>query len=166
MKKRFLYSFIGSLVLGPALSLYVTPSIKVGLYVSPFFVIFFFVFLYFRTFKKVDTVQFKYNPDDHFILYGGLANHYVDDYVNVGGNLYLLKDKLIFQTNNLNISLKHECVIELNEIRDISLGKIFGIIDKDLIVSGLFGEHRFTVSQNNVWKLHIEDQMKTEQSPT
>lgn len=88
-------------------------------------------------------------------MYSSRANHYIGR-LSVGGKLYLLNDKIIFQTNLINFTSKHEVCIYLNEITAIRFETTYGLFDMDFIIETVNGNERFMSKHREIWKERIE----------
>ena len=104
-----------------------------ALIVAPICGAFFGIALYFFLSNKkvIQQTEFK-NAYGETVLYSGLANHFVG-WEAVGGKLYLLKDRLEFQSHSLNIQ-NHHLVIPLQEIKEILVYHSVGIIPNGLTI--------------------------------
>ena len=110
-------------------------------------------------FSKIDNEQTQFQQIDN-IIYSGRANHYLNG-ITVGGNLYLSKNQVIFQTNILNFLQKHECVINVEDIVSIDFEKTLGLVNNSLSIgtkNGLY--EKFVVTNRDIWKKKIEEQSK------
>ncbi|KRB58063.1 hypothetical protein ASD98_07315 [Flavobacterium sp. Root186] len=96
------------------------------------------------------------------VTYSGRANHYLNG-ITVGGNLYLVDNQLIFQTNILNFLQKHECIINLKDITSIEFEKTLGMINNGLLIRTENGlKEQFVVTNREKWKNEIEKELKIE----
>ena len=83
-------------------------------------------------------------------IFEGAANHFVKA-ESVGGKLYLTQEALVFVSHALNIQ-RHELVIPIAEIADLSLSKSLGIVPNGLTVHTSSGtEEKFVVNKRNTW---------------
>lgn len=129
---RLKYTIVVTITL--SLSLGILVYFKTGKSAAAWFTgIFLFVFLcpliYFRMSRSIKVGKFNYDlKDGNRVLYSAVVNYY-DDVLyygrslfpttintSMGGRLYLLKDKLVFQTNFLNYSSRREVVILVKDI--------------------------------------------------
>lgn len=95
-------------------------------------------------------------------IYSGRANHYLNG-ITVGGNLHLVDNQLIFQTNILNFLQKHECIINLKDISSIEFEKTLGLVNNGLIIKTNKGlKEQFVVTNREKWKNEIENRTKNE----
>jgi len=110
-------------------------------------------------FYNVDfDVKFQ-NIDKSLVIYSGLSNHFKDG-MTVGGTLYLLRDRLIFQTNLINFIKRHEHTILLNQINDVSIVNTSGFFKNELLIHNKDGDDEmFIVNKRIVWKNEIESQI-------
>ncbi|MFN3641262.1 MAG: hypothetical protein ACK4UK_10100, partial [Flavobacterium sp.] len=93
------------------------------------------------------------------VVYWGLASH-LKDGITVGGTLYLLNDRLIFQTNLINFIKRHEKTIMLNQIAEIDTANSLGFINNVLLLKNRNAEDgKFVVTKREVWKEKIERQI-------
>jgi len=75
--------------------------------------------------------------------------------------MYLLADKIIFQTNAINFLERHQKIIELNEIDKTDFGKTMGLMNNGLIIRTRDNvAEEFVVNNREMWKKEIEDAMK------
>jgi len=114
------------------------------------------IIFYFKIFSKIDySVQFQ-KIDKSYIVYSGLANHFKNG-ISVGGKLYLLNDKLIFQTNVINYTQRHEQTIDINEVTEVIFVDTMGFINNGLCIKINNNENRtFVVNKRKIWKEEIE----------
>lgn len=103
--------------------------------------------------KNKFTYVLKHSTE---VLYQGTANHFVG-VQQVNGTLYLLKDKLVFQTGFFRSRLKHESIIQLSAIKEVSFAKTHKVYDKIIVIVTDMGEERFLVSGNQLWIDEIEN---------
>ena len=114
--------------------------------------------LYFFVTSKIVKRQTRLQIENEQIIYSGGANHFING-EGVGGKLYLLADKLQFQSHHFNIQ-NHGQTIELNQIREVNLGKIYGLIPNGLTITTLDGKtEKFVVNDRRVWKEKIENEL-------
>jgi len=104
--------------------------------------------------------KFRFNvKNSSEVVYQGAAQHLVEPkYVN--GTLYLLNDKLVFQTSLFNSKLKHESVISLEDIKEVSFAKTHRVLDKVIVIVTNNGEERFLVTGNQLWIDELENAMQ------
>ena len=130
-------------------------AIVIGIFIfliSPFM-------FYFKIFYNIDFKS-KFNKIDRKkVLYFGLSN-YDKNGIQVGGTLYLHDDKLIFQTNLINFTHRHQQIIFLKQISKISLEDSMGFIKNGLQLKSVDGQViDFIVYKRDIWKGLIEKQM-------
>lgn len=108
-----------------------------------------------KTVKKQTQIE---NPDGKPIIRSGGANHSINGEA-VGGKLYLLTDKLQFQSHKFNIQ-NHGQIIDLQEIKEVSFYNTFGLIPNGLSIMTMNGQkEKFVVNGRKHWKEEI-DKMK------
>jgi hypothetical protein len=114
---------------------------------------------YFKIFWGIkDEILFKeiYKAN---IKYSSRANHIYNG-ISVGGKLYLTDKELIFQTNLINFTQKHEYVVNLTEIKIVSYYKTLGIIENGIqIESDTNDVEKFIVPQKEKWLDLIEKEI-------
>lgn len=107
--------------------------------------------------KVEDQPAFRHNlKSSKEVIYRGPANHYIEN-TSISGTLYLLRDKLIFQTGFLNSRQKHEVVMFLNDIKEVSFAKTYHVLDKIIVIVTNTGDERFLVKGNQLWIDEIEN---------
>jgi hypothetical protein len=110
-------------------------------------------------FSKIDFSEKFEKINEKSILYLGLTNHFKDN-ISVGGTLYLLENKIIFQTNAINFSQRHQTIIELNEINQTDFRKTLGFINNGLFIKTKKNEiEEFVVNKRVTRKEKIEKAM-------
>src|SRR6476620_12751949 len=93
------YSVLAGLLFALIMFIYlaITSKMDIAIVVSIFiFIVSPFLF-YFKMFSKVDFDGKFQKINKGLVVYSGLASH-LKDGITVGGTLYLLSDRLIFQT--------------------------------------------------------------------
>lgn len=90
------------------------------------------------------------------VLYDGAANYFCGN-KQVSGFMYLLKDRLVFQSKSFKITLKHEVVIELDNIKEVSFAKTNHLLDKIIVIVTKTGDERFLVKGHQLWIDEIEN---------
>ena len=89
------------------------------------------------------------------IIHSGGANHFINGEA-VGGKLYLLNDKLQFQSHGFNLQ-NHGIVIDLTQIQKVMFFNTLGLIPNGLAVSTANGQaEKFVVSGRQFWRSEIE----------
>jgi hypothetical protein len=131
-------------------------DIHYALTAGPISGLFFGTIIYFfvtsNTVKKQTQIE---NLDGKPIIRSGGANHFINGEA-VGGKLYLLTDKLQFQSHSFNIQ-NHGQIIDLEQIREVSFFNTLGIIPNGLSVTTLGGKsEKFVVNGRQLWKEEIE----------
>jgi len=105
-----------------------------------------------KTVKRQTQIE---SPDGKPIVCSGWANHVIN-VEGVGGRLYLLTDKLQFQSHSFNIQ-NHGLKIDIEKIKDISFYNTLGLIPNGLVITTLDGQkEKFVVDNRRLWKEEIE----------
>ena len=105
-----------------------------------------------KTVKKQTQIE---NLEGKPIVRSGGANHFINSEA-VGGKLYLLKDKLQFQSHGFNIQ-NHGQIIDLEQIKEVSFYNTLGLIPNGLAITTLDGQtEKFIVGGRRLWKKGIE----------
>lgn len=113
------------------------------------------IIYFFVTSKIVKKETQIENLDGKPIIHSGRANHFIK-YEAVGGKLYLLTDKLQFQSHGFNIQ-NHGQVIELKQIKEVSFYNTLGLIPNGLAITTIGGQtEKFVVNGRRLWKEEIE----------
>ena len=113
-------------------------------------VVYFFVTS--KTVKRQTQIE---NLDNKPIVHSGGANHFINGEA-VGGKLYLLIDKLQFQSHGFNIQ-NHGLTIEIEQIKEVSFYNTLGLVPNGLAIITLSGQkEKFVVSGRRLWKEKIE----------
>jgi len=113
------------------------------------------IIYFFITSKTVKTQTQIGNTDGNTVIHSGGANHFMKG-EKVGGKLYLLADKLQFQSHGFNIQ-NHALVIELKEIKAVSFYNTLGLIPNGLAITKHDGQtEKFVVNGRRTWKDEIE----------
>ncbi|MDN3655424.1 GRAM domain-containing protein [Ferruginibacter paludis] len=87
---------------------------------------------------------------DESILFETGANHFKGA-EGVGGKLYLTNQRLVFKSHKFNIQ-NHERSINLSDIGQVERYKIWGLINKGLLVTTLHNKtEKFVVQQIDEW---------------
>jgi hypothetical protein len=131
-------------------------EIKYALIAGPISGLAFGLAMYFFVTSKtvMQQTQIK-NIDGEPIIHSGGANHF-KNVEAVGGKLYLLKDKLQFQSHNFNIQ-NHGLIIDLNQIKEVSFYNTLGLIPNGLLIKKNNGQiEKFVVNGRRIWKEEIE----------
>ena len=152
------YSILAGLLFAVIMFIYLTITSKmdVAIVVSIFiFLVSPFLF-YFKMFSKVDSAGPFEKIDKKLVIYSGMSSHFKDG-ITVGGTLYLLSDRLIFQTNLINFIKRHEQTIFLNKIAEVELVKTMGLINNGLCIKIKDNlNEQFVVNKREIWKEQIE----------
>jgi phosphate/sulfate permease len=135
-------------------------DINHALIVGPISGLFFGIAIYFFVTSKIVKRQTQIeNSDDKPIVRSDGANHFVRGEA-VGGKLYLLTDKLQFQSHNLNVQ-NHKLTIDIARIKDVDFYNTLGLIPNGLTITTSDGKkERFVVDNRKLWKEEIETQKK------
>ena len=154
IKNSILAGLIFGLVFGLFQAFY--RDINYALIVGPISGLLFGITIYFfvtsKTVKRQTQIE---NSDGKPIVRSGGANHFINCEA-VGGKLYLLTDKLQFQSHGFNIQ-NHGLIIEIEQIKDVSFFNTLGLIPNGLVITTLNGKkEKFVVSNRRLWKEEIE----------
>jgi ABC-type transport system involved in multi-copper enzyme maturation permease subunit len=164
--KKLKYSLLSGLVFGIIIGIYcyVTNKEEIAIVLSIFCFITFSIISYFKMFSKIDFSEEFEKIDKKSIIYSGLANHFKDN-ISVGGTLYLLENKIVFQTNAINFAQRHQKIIELNEIDKTDFRKTMGLINNGIFIKTKDNVmEEFVVNKREIWKEQIEKVMKINSS--
>jgi hypothetical protein len=113
------------------------------------------VLYFFVTSKTVKRQTQIENIDNKAIIHSGGANHFINGEA-VGGKLYLLIDKLQFQSHGFNIQ-NHGLTIDIEQIKEVSVYNTLGLVPNGLAITTLGGQkEKFVVSGRRLWKEKIE----------
>lgn len=158
---KIIYSILSGLIFALIVFLYLAFTSKMDIAI----VIGIFIFLispfmfYFKIFINIDLKSEFQKIDRKKVIYYGLSN-YDKNGIQVGGTLYLQNDKLIFQTNFINLTNRHQQLISLNQILEISFKDTMGFIKNGLQLKNVDGQViNFMVYKRDIWKGFIEQQM-------
>ena len=155
------YSVFAGLIFALIMFIYlsITSKMDIAIVVSVFIFIVSPLLFYFKLFSKVDFAGKFQKIDKKFVIYSGLSSH-LKDGITIGGTLYLLNDRLIFQTNLINFLKRHELTIMLNQIEEVETVNSFMQISNGLLLKNRDVENeKFIVTKREVWKEHIEKQI-------
>jgi len=164
--KKLKYSLLSGLVFGLIVGVYcyATNKEEIAIAVSIFCFITFTIISYFKMFSKIDFSEEFEKIDEKSIIYSGLANHFKND-ISVGGTLYLLENKIVFQTNAINFMKRHQEIIDLNEIDKTDFRKTLGLINNGIFIKTKDNlTQEFVVNKRETWKEQIEKMMKINSS--
>lgn len=143
---------------------YATNKKEIAIVLSIFCFIAFSILSYLRIFSKIDFSEEFEKIDKKSIIYSGLASHFKDN-ISVGGTLYLLENKIIFQTNAINFIKRHQKIIELNEIDKTDFRKTMGLINNGIFIKTKDNVmEEFVVNKRETWKEQIEKALKINSS--
>lgn len=107
-----------------------------------------------KTVKRQTQIE---NLDGKTIIRSGGANYFINGEA-VGGNLYLLTDKLQFQSHGFNIQ-NHRQIIDMEQIKYVGFYNTLGLIPNGLAITTLGGQtEKFVVNGRRLWKEDIEKQ--------
>ena len=113
------------------------------------------VILYFFVTSKTIRRQTQIQTDGEKVIHSGGANHFTKGEA-VGGKLYLLTDKLQFQSHGFNIQ-NHGIILEIEQIKEVSFYNTLGVIPNGLAITTLGGrKEKFVVNGRRLWKEEIE----------
>ena len=116
--------------------------------------------IYFKILSKIDFFGEFQKIEKNLVIYSGMANHFKNG-IAVGGNLFLLNDKLIFQSNLINFTNRHELIIPLNQVENIDFTNTLGIVGNGMNVKINNGKlEQFVVNRREIWKEQIEKNTK------
>jgi hypothetical protein len=105
-----------------------------------------------KTVKRQTQIE---NLDGKPIIRSGGANHFINGEA-VGGKLYLLADKLQFQSHGFNIQ-NHGQIIGIEQIKEVSFYNTLGLVPNGLAITTLDGQtEKFVVGNRRLWKEEIE----------
>lgn len=151
--KRIKYSLISGLIFGLASWIYCiqTAKAEIAIFLSVFCFLIFSPIAYFKIFWGIkDDITFKeiYKPN---VKYASRSNH-IYNRISVGGNLYLTNDELIFQTNLINFTKKHQCIIKLTEIKSVKYYKTLGVVENGIQIEKVTNDvEKFIVPKKDKW---------------
>lgn len=164
--KKLKYSILSGLVFGIIVGIYcyLTNKEEIAIVLSIFCFITFSIISYFKMFSKINFSEEFEKIEKKSIIYSGLASRFKDN-ISVGGTLYLLKNKIIFQTNVINFAQRHQKIIELNEIDKTDFRKTMGLINNGMFIKTKDNVmEEFIVNKREIWKEQIEKAMKINSS--
>ena len=105
-----------------------------------------------KTVKKQTQIE---NIDKKVIIHSGSANHFINGEA-VGGKLYLLADRLQFQSHGFNFQ-NHEHTITLQEIEEVSFYNTLGLIPNGLAIKKRDGQtEKFVLNRRGIWKEELQ----------
>jgi len=111
-----------------------------------------YFFLTSKTVKRQTQIQIA---DGEKIIHSGGANHFINGEA-VGGKLYLLSDKLQFQSHGFNIQ-NHGQTINLKQIKEVGFYNTLGLVPNGLAITTCDGQReKFVVNGRKRWKEQIE----------
>lgn len=116
-------------------------------------IIFGFMMYFFVNSKKIKE-QTKINVSEDVIIYSDSANHFKGKEA-VGGKLYLLMDRMVFKSHNINLQT-HEQAILISDISEVLFYNSLGIIPNGLkivMTNGLV--EKFVVNKRKYWREEI-----------
>jgi hypothetical protein len=155
IKKSVLAGLAFALIFGIYLT--IAHDLYFALFVGTGSGVFFSVGAYFKIFYKMESNPTNFQKlDKSIITYSGLANHFKDG-ISVGGKLSLSKRELIFQTNLINFMMRHQHIIDLDQISEIRFKDTFGFISNGLSIKTNDGNiEQFVVNKRLIWKEQIQ----------
>jgi len=160
--KRIRYSLLSGLIFGLIVLIYCmfTAKNEIAIVVGLFCFLVFSPIAYFKIFWGIkDDLRFKeiYNAD---INYSSRANHIYNG-ISVGGKLYLTNSEIIFQTNLINFTQKHECAIKLTDIKNVEFYKTLKLIENGIQIENHSNRiERFVVPKKEKWMERISFKLK------
>lgn len=105
-----------------------------------------------KTVKRQTQIE---DSDGRVIVHSGDANHFMKGEA-VGGKLYLLTDKLQFQSHKFNIQ-NHRLIIEIEQIKEVGFYNTLGFVPNGLAIITMGGQtEKFVVNGRRHWKEEIE----------
>lgn len=111
-----------------------------------------YLFVTSKTVNKQTQIE---NLDGKPIVRSGSANQFING-IAVGGKLYLLTDRLQFQSHGFNAQ-DHGQIIDLKQINVVSFYNTLGLIPNGLAVTTFGGQtEKFVVNGRRLWKEEIE----------
>lgn len=135
----------------------ITSKMDIAIVLSIFiFIVSPFLF-YFKMFSKVDFDTKFQKVEKKLVVYSGMASHFKDG-ITVGGTLFLLNDRLVFQTNLISFIKRHEVTILLNEISEVDTVDTYGLVSNGLLIKSKVSD-QFVVNKREIWKTEIEKQI-------
>lgn len=138
--------------LSQAISYDINRALIVGPISGLLFGIAIYSFVNSKTVKKQTEIG---DVDDKLIIRSGGANHFINGEA-VGGKLYLLSDKLQFQSHDFNLQ-NHGLIIDIGQIKEVSFCNTFGVVPNGLKITTLDGgKEKFVVDGRKRWKEEIE----------
>ena len=158
---RVKYSILSGFLLALIMFIYLafTSKIDIAIVISIFIFLISPILFYFKIFSKVDFTEKFQKIDKRLVIHSGMSIH-LKDGLTVGGTLYLLSDKLIFQTNMINFIKRHEKTILLDQIAEVDVKDAMGFIKNSLYITNRNHESdKFIVTKREVWKEKIEKQI-------
>ncbi len=110
---------------------------------------------YFGKSKSVARHTQIHVNDGETVIYSGRANHFLNGEA-VGGKLYLLANRLQFQSHGFNIQ-NHGLVVELSQIQEVGFYNVYGLVPNGLVITTSNGQtEKFVVNGRQQWKSEIE----------
>lgn len=127
-----------------------------GLIAGPISGLAFGIILYFFvTSKTVEKQTQIENLDGKPIIHCEGANYFVNGEA-IGGKLYLLTDKIQFQSHTLNIQNQGQ-IINIEQIKEVRFYNTFGLIPNGLAITTQSGRtEKFVVNNRRLLKEEIE----------
>lgn len=110
--------------------------------------------IYFFSRQKSAVIPAEIDTEGQEILYSSPANHFYNG-EGVGGKLYLMDDKIQFQSY-LNIQ-SYGHVLRMDQISSVKSHKMLGVFSKGLSITTINGEtQKYVVNNRKLWKVEIE----------
>lgn len=163
-KLKIKYSLFAGFVFAIIMFSYlaITAKMDIAIFVSLFILLVSPFAFYWKIFSKIEFSGAFQKINRKQIVYSGMASVYKDG-ITVGGTLYLLSNRLIFQTNTINFFKRHELTISLNQIIEVELITTMGIINNDLLIKmENSNTKQFIVFDRKIWKQEIENQLQSQ----
>jgi hypothetical protein len=116
------------------------------------------ILYFFVTSKAVKRQTQIVTVDNNPIIRSTSANRFKNGEA-VGGKLYLLKDKVQFQSHSFNLQ-NHGLIIELTQIKEVVFYNTLGLIPNGLAIVTHKGEkEKFVIYGRRKWKEDLEKLM-------
>jgi len=93
------------------------------------------------------------------VLYKGKVHYYISEQP-MAGTLYLIDDKLVFQSGASGPRQKTEIILFLNEVREVSFERTHRDEHKNIVIITADGNERFLVKGNQLWIDEIENALR------
>lgn len=111
-----------------------------------------YFFMVSRIIKKQTQIE---NHDEKTIIHSSGASHFING-KSFGGRLYLLQDRLQFQSHGINFK-KQGTLIYIEEIEEVNFYSTLGVMPNGLLIRTIDGcTKKFVVIGRRLWKKEIE----------